>query len=120
MTKVLLIEDDIWLSELLAGVLDRAGYDVSTVTSAIVAVDSVDDESPDVIVADVLLSGSTIFPLLHELQTYQDTSAIPVVLCTNIADQFTKDELASYGVRRVVDKSTMEPSDVIAAVKAVI
>ena len=59
------------------------------------------------------------FALLHELQSYDDTHQIPIVLCTNLADQFDKKQLEVYGVKRIVDKTTMHPSDIVAAVKAV-
>ena len=40
-----------------------------------------------------------------------------MVLCTNMAEQLSADKLVSYGVVRVVDKATMHPDDLIAAVK---
>lgn len=119
MTKVLLIEDDVWLAELEAGVLHKASYEVAVAHHAPAAIELVDEFKPDVIVSDVLLAGSTVFALLHELQSYDDTHQLPVVLCTNLADQFDVKTLQQYGIRRIVDKSTMHPSDIIAAVKVV-
>lgn len=119
MTKVLLVEDDVWLSELQASVLRDAGYEVEAVPHALDAIEAIEDRRPDVILLDVLLGGSTAFALLHELQSYEDTHQIPIVLCTNLAEQFDKKQLESYGVKRVVDKTTMHPSDVVAAIKAV-
>lgn len=119
MTKVLVIEDDVWLAELEASVLTKAGYEVAMAHHAPAAIELVDSFKPDVIVLDVLLAGSTAFALLHELQSYDDTMAVPVVLCTNLADQFSKEQLAGYGIKRVVDKTTMHPSDIVVAVKAV-
>lgn len=119
MTKVLLVEDDIWLAELEVSVLKKAGYEVASAPHAPAAIELVDSFKPDVIVLDVLLAGSTAFALLHELQSYDDTVKIPVVLCTNLADQFDKNKLDMYGIKRVVDKTTMHPSDIVAAVKAV-
>lgn len=117
--KIILVEDDVWLSELEASVLRAEGYTVLTAPHAMAAIELIDSEKPDVIIADVLLGGSTAFALLHELQSYHDTHTIPVVLCTNLADQFDTKLLASYGVRRIVDKTTMHPSDIVAAVKVV-
>jgi len=120
MTKILLVEDDVWLAELEAGVLLREGYEVAIASHAQAAIELVDASLPDVIILDVLLGGSTGFTLLHELQSYSDTSPVPVVLCTNLAEQLSQTDLAAYGVRRVVDKSTMHPSDLIAAVRSVL
>ncbi len=120
MTRVLLVEDDAWLGELEASVLQEAGYEVQLAPHALAAIEYVDQQRPDIILLDVLLGGSTAFALLHELQSYDDTHQIPVVLCTNLAEQFDKKQLEGYGVKRIVDKTTMHPSDIVAAVKAVL
>jgi CheY-like chemotaxis protein len=120
MTRVLLVEDDAWLAELEASVLAGADYEVQVAPHAPAAIELVDTFHPEVIVLDVLLAGSTAFALLNELQSYSDTGTVPVVLCTNIADQFDAAKLEEYGVKRVVDKTTMHPDDLIAAVRSVI
>lgn len=121
MTKqVLLVEDDRWLAELEQRVLEKAGYSVTHAEHGYAAIDLVDSVKPDCIVLDVLLGGSTAFALLNELQSYADTAAVPIILCTNLADQLRKEVLAQYGVRRVVDKSTMHPDDLVAAVRSVL
>jgi CheY-like chemotaxis protein len=85
--------------------------------SAIVAID---DLWPDVIVLDVLLTGGTAFTLLHELQSYGDTGQVPVILCTNMAESLKLEDLERYGVKRIVDKTTMQPDDLVAAVRGVL
>lgn len=120
MTKLLLVEDDAWLAEMEAGVLTKEGYEVMVAPHALAAIDLVDSFAPDVIILDVLLAGSTAFSLLNELQSYGDTKRIPIILCTNLAEQFDASKLQEYGVKRVVDKTTMHPSDLVVAVKAVL
>ena len=117
---ILLIEDDAWLAELEAEVLEVAGFTVQIAHTAVAAIDYVDERLPEVIVADVLLAGTTVFTLLNELQSHADTQQIPVVLCTSIAEQFSTSQLSSYGVQRVVDKTTMETDALVVAVRAVL
>lgn len=119
MTRVLLVEDDAWLSEMEEKVLAEAGYDVVSAPHALAAIELLDSFVPDVIILDVLLTGSTAFAFMNELQSHPDTNKIPVVLCTNLAEQFSSSQLKAYGVRRVVDKTTMHPSDLVVAVRAV-
>ena len=119
MTRVLLVEDDAWLADVTRGVLLGAGYEVDHALHAMAAIDTIDQWLPDVIVLDVLLSGSTGFALLNELQSHADTAGIPVILYTNLAEQFSHSQLTSYGVKRVVDKTTAAPHDIVVAVKAV-
>lgn len=120
MIKVLLIEDDAWLGDMEQAVLSEAGYEVAVAPNAQAAIEFIDTSIPDVIILDVLLSGSTAFALLNELQSHTDTSRVPVVLCTNLAEQFDLPDLEAYGVRRIVDKTTMHPQDLVVAVKAVV
>lgn len=120
MIRVVLVEDDAWLAEMEATVLTSAGYDVRVASHAVAAVDLIDEAVPDVIILDVLLTGSTAFTFLNELQSHSDTARVPVVLCTNLAEQFSSSQLAAYGVKRVVDKTTMHPDDLVVAVRAVV
>jgi len=119
-TRVLLVEDDPWLAELEAGVLTDAGYKVTLSPHAPSAIVAIDETKPDVIILDVLLTGSTAFALLHELQSYGDTNMVPVILCTNMADSLKLEDLKTYGVRRIVDKSTMQLDDLPAAIRSVL
>ena len=119
-TRVLLVEDDPWLAELEAGVLQDTGYDVQLSPHAPSAIVAIDEHHPDVIILDVLLTGGTAFALLHELQSYGDTNMVPVILCTNMADSLKLEDLKTYGVRRIVDKSTMQLDDLPAAVRSVL
>ena len=114
--NIVLIEDDAWLAEMEVAVLEAAGHAVQVAPHALEAMQRIDERLPDLIITDVLLSGTTAFTLLHELQSHDDTKNIPVILCSNVADQLTARHLEAYGVMRVVDKSTMHPQDIAAAV----
>ena len=118
--QVLLVEDDPWQAELEAGVLTQAGYVVVHAPHAPSAIAKIDESRPDIIILDVLLTGSTAFALLHELQSYGDTNRIPVILCTNMAENLNVDELKQYGVRRIVDKTTMQLDDLPVAIKSIL
>ncbi len=119
-STVLLVEDDPWLAELEARTLQDAGFNVKLSPHAPSAIVAIDVQWPDAIVLDVLLTGGTAFSLLHELQSYGDTGQVPVILCTNMADSLKLEDLARYGVKRIVDKTTMQPEDLVAAVRSVL
>ncbi|HEY8886264.1 MAG TPA: response regulator [Candidatus Microsaccharimonas sp.] len=118
--NVLLVEDDPWLAELEADVLTKAGYSVTHAPHAPSAIAKIDAQQPDIILLDVLLTGSTAFALLHELQSYGDTKSVPIILCTNMADSLKLEDLRTYGVQRIIDKSTMQPDDLPAAIRSVL
>ena len=115
--RVLLVDDDKWLAELMAASLERAGYAVDIAHDALAAMQQVDLRSPNLIVLDMFMPGPNGIVLLHELQSYTDTATIPIVLCTNSAGDVSPEQLAPYGVCRVLDKAVMEPVDVVAAAR---
>jgi DNA-binding response OmpR family regulator len=113
---VLVIEDDHWLAQQYRRVLIKAGFGVIISSNAQEAINVIDDNPIDVIVLDVLLSGSTAFALLHELQSYGDTGKVPVIVCTNLFEELPLEDLRPYGVDLILDKTKMEPRDLTAAV----
>ncbi|MEI7539209.1 MAG: response regulator [Candidatus Saccharibacteria bacterium] len=119
-TPILIVDDDEWLAEQYKRSLNSQGYDVTIASHAIAAIQLVDDIHPSAIILDVLLTGSTAFALLHELQSYSDTGDIPVIICTNLAGDLSIEDLKPYGVRRILDKTKMLPSDLLVALRSVL
>lgn len=118
--RVVVVEDDAWLAEHYLRVLRRAGYETYHAAHALGAIDVIDDVKPHAVLLDVLLTGTTALALLHELRSHADLADIPVVLATNLADQISLEDVESYGVKRILDKATMHPDDVVAAIRTVI
>jgi len=120
MTYILVVEDDDWQADLQERALRAVGYDVQRVSHATAAIVAIDERVPDVLIVDMLLAGTTALALLHELQSHPDTADVPVIACTNLAESLELERLRKYGIRRIVDKSTMRPEDLVAAVRSVL
>lgn len=117
---VLIIEDDEWLAASYARCLNAADYRTATTTSAVSAIDVIDNDTPQIILLDVLLNTITGFALLHELQSHVDLARIPIVLITNLADEIQLHSLDAYGVRQVLDKAVVTPRALVSAVRSVL
>lgn len=118
--RIVVVEDDVWLAEHYLRVLRRAGYETYHAAHALGAIDVIDDVRPHAILLDVLLTGTTALALLHELRSHDDLADIPIVLATNLADQIALEDVQSYGVRRILDKASMQPDDIVAGMRAVL
>lgn len=118
--RVVIVEDDQWLAEHYMRVLRRDGYEVYHAPHAIAAIDIIDRAEPHAIILDVLLTGTTALALMHELKSHADLAKIPIILATNLADQIALDDVASYGVKRILDKASMHPEDILVAVRSVL
>lgn len=117
---VLLIDDDVWLGEQFARTLSRHDFEVIQARNGVSGMDAIDIQRPDVIVLDIFMPGPNGLVLLHELQSHGDLASIPVVLCSNSSADIALDILQPYGVQVVLDKTTMAPDDLVAAVRKVL
>lgn len=116
--NIVVVEDNILLGQHFERTLKKAGYNVVSSPHALGAIKLIDETKPDVIVLDMLLTGSTALPLLHELQSHDDLAPIPVVMVTSIAGDLSLETMKPYGVTHLLDKTTMYPDDLVAAVRS--
>ena len=113
-----LIEDDRLLAAQFVRQLSAEdGWTVHHSNDAVEAIQAIDAKLPDVIMLDVLLPAATAFTLLHELQSYDDTRRIPVILCSSIAESLSLEELSPYGVVAILSKATITPEALRRAVR---
>jgi DNA-binding response OmpR family regulator len=112
--KVLIVDDDTWLSDTFSTVLTAHEWQVRVCHDAHVAIDVVDEWLPSVVLLDILLPHASGIGLIHELQSYDDTKDVPVVLCSSLAVDIPLDE---YGVYAVLDKTTMTPELLLETLK---
>jgi len=117
--KILLIDDDIWQSDIYVNVL-KNNYEIKSTQNLNNAIKLIESWSPQLIIADVLLSGETIFTLLNELQSDMHLGKIPVVIITNIADRLSGIDLKVYGINDLLDKSKITPQDILAAARRIL
>ena len=58
--------------------------------------------------------------LLHEIQSHADLRELPIIVCSNSVADVPLEKLKAYGVVGMLDKGSMTPADLIAAVKRVL
>jgi response regulator receiver domain len=117
-----ILEDDPIFARLFSKSLRRAFPDstVSTFENAIDAINALPDgcTPPSVIILDVLLTGPDGFTFLNEIASYSDLSNIPIIIVSSL--NFPMQTLESYNVRRILNKATMTPQDLPAAISEIL
>ena len=112
MAKILIIEDNRIMADNFTLIL-KGFFDIECINSAEEAMNIINKNLPDIIILDVLLNGHSAFALLNELQSYQDTANIPIIICSNLVNHLDMKTIRHYNVHKVIDKSVITPDILI-------
>ena len=85
--RILVVDDQRANSEMLAGVLQARGYQVSTAASGEAALAAVQLAAPDLVVADIRMPGIDGYELCRRLREQPATTMLPVILITSTEAQ---------------------------------
>ena len=117
-----ILEDGPIFARLFSKSLRRAFPDstVRTFENAIDAINALPDgcTPPSVIILDVLLTGPDGFTFLNEIASYSDLSNIPIIIVSSL--NFPMQTLESYNVKKILNKATMTPQDLPAAISEIL
>ena len=82
MSKIVVIEDEAAIAELICINLRHAGHDVTVAGSAEQAMASIDAELPDLVVLDWMLPGQSGLSLARQWRAAQRTRDLPIIMLT--------------------------------------
>ena len=82
MNRILIVEDEITISRLIAVSLRRAGYDCTVANDGSTAADLIAEHDFDLALLDIMLPGDDGLKILQTLKANQRTRFIPVILIT--------------------------------------
>lgn len=85
MKKVLVVDDERNIREVLAAVLQDEGYSVRTAIDGRQALDQLHQDPPDLVLLDVMLPGLDGRELIRRMQQQSKLADIPVVLISTAA-----------------------------------
>lgn len=80
MANILIVDDSSDILEAMRYILEMEGFSVRTVTGKISLMKDLEQNTPDLILLDILLSGDNGIEICKELKNNEDTKHIPVVL----------------------------------------
>lgn len=114
--KILIVEDDADINNLLKRILTDNGYDIGQSFSGTEAIFSLEKEIPDCILLDLMLPGMTGEELLQKIRSEQNLD-IPVLVLSAKTALKDKVSLLQTGADDYITKP-FEPDEVIARVQA--
>ena len=119
MTRVLVVEDEAAIQELLTVALANAGFDVEVAGSAEEALRSLNQALPEAVLIDWMLPGISGLQLARQLRGGQRTAELPLIMLTARGDEGDRVAGLDTGADDYVTKP-FSPRELVARIRAVL
>src|SRR6266404_7453074 len=116
--KVLVVEDEADVAEMIRYNLGKEGYDVRLAANGTEALRQVKEARPDVILLDIMVPHLNGWEICRRLKQDRDTQAIPVIMVTGRVEEGDKVLGFEMGADDYVTKP-FSPRELVARVRAV-
>ena len=118
--RILLIEDDPLIGNIIKRSLDKSGFEVRYVTNGEEGMKEIEQNPPDLILLDIILPGMNGFDLLQRVKKNPERNTIPVIVISNLGSRDDVDKGISLGADAYLVKSNVLPEEIIAKVKSIL
>lgn len=116
MTKVLVVDDEVDIVNLLVDDLSEDGFEVISADNGATALEQVYREQPDIILLDLMMPVLTGYEVLRELRSDPTTQNLPVIVLTAMSPTEGEQAAMRFGANHYVTKA-WEPGTLQAVIK---
>lgn len=113
MRKILVVEDDKFLRELIVQKLNSEGYEPSEAIDGEEGIKKVKEERPDLVLLDLILPNIDGFEVLSRMKTDAALSKIPVIILSNLGQKEDVEKGLKMGAVDYLIKAHFTPGEII-------
>lgn len=111
--KILIVEDDPFLSSIIGVRLGKEGYTVSVMTSGEQALALLKKEIPDLILLDIVLPGISGFDVLKAIKAEKRNKNIAILIFSNLGQEHEIEDSKKLGADAFLVKAKFTPREVL-------
>jgi DNA-binding response OmpR family regulator len=120
MAKILIVEDDAFLSDLYLHTFTFSGFDTHIAKNGLEGFDKTTEINPDIILLDIMMPKMNGIELMKKLKEQDATKNIPIVIISNFSDETLTKEAMVNGALAYIIKSEYEPAQIVQVVKDIL
>ena len=120
MPKILIIEDEVFLRELIVRKLKNEGFEVSQAITGKEGIKKVKDEKIDLILLDLVLPDTEKWEVMKELKKDPVLAKIPIIILSNLGQKEDIETGLKLGATDFLIKAHFAPHEIIEKIKNVL
>jgi len=118
--KILIVEDDKFLRELIVRKLTNEGYEAVEAVDGEQGIQKIKETKPDLVLLDLILPGIDGFEVLAQKKEDPFVAAIPVIVLSNLGQKEDVDRGLGLGATDYLIKAHFTPGEIIEKVRNII
>jgi len=111
--KILLVEDEEIIIDLLQRKLTKEGYEISVARDGEEGLEKMREIEPDLILLDVVMPKMGGFEVMEEMNKDEELKKIPVIVISNSGQPVEIDRAIKLGAKDWLIKTEFDPQEVI-------
>ncbi|MFA5746499.1 MAG: response regulator [Candidatus Paceibacterota bacterium] len=115
--KILIIEDEDIMRNLLDKKLQAAGYQISTAKDGQEGFDLLKKESFDLVLSDIIMPKMGGFEVMEKMNLDPVLKNIPIIVVSNSGQPVELDQAKRFGAKDWLVKTEFDPQEVIVKIK---
>ncbi|MDD5221045.1 MAG: response regulator [Candidatus Paceibacterota bacterium] len=119
-SKILIVEDDKFLRELISRKLVKEGYDIAEAVDGEEGIKKSEEFMPELILLDLILPGIDGFGTLEKIKDNSKTMNIPVVILSNLGQKDEVERGLKLGAIDFLIKAHFTPEEIVEKIRLVL
>lgn len=119
-TKILIVEDDKFLRELMVKKLNNEGFKVIEAQDGNEALKLVGESKPHLVLLDLILPGIDGFAVLEKMRATAENAKTPVIVLSNLGQKEEIEKGFKLGADDYLIKAHFTPGEIIEKIKKVL
>jgi DNA-binding response OmpR family regulator len=115
--KILIVEDDKFLRELIVRKLEKEEYNVVEALDGEEGVRKIKEEKPDLVLLDLILPGIDGFEVLAKIKEDPLVEGIPVIILSNLGQREDVERGLKLGAVDYLVKAKFTPGEIVEKIK---
>lgn len=120
MTKILIVEDDPFLSKMYKKKFEVGGFEVQVAEDGVSGLEKMKSFTPDLVLMDIMMPKLNGIEAMEKAKADPSLSKIPVLILTNLSTAADASMAVKKGAAGFLVKSDVTPAQVVAKTKSIL
>lgn len=111
--KILLVEDDVFMLELLSDKLNKSDFEVSVAVDGEACMKALQSLRPNLVLLDIVMPKVDGFEVLRRMKSSPELASIPVIVLSNLGQKEEVEKAMDLGAKDYIIKANFTTKEIV-------